>query len=327
MVRYLVGRLPSSLLVVAAASVLVFAMVRLVPGDPATTLAGPDASPEAVAAIRHELGLDQPAPVQYLQWVTSLLTLDLGRSYLVGGTIADLVRDGLANTLVLSVGALAIAIVSSLVLSLLWAWHAAPGARRTPASRTVDAILTAGNTIAVALPTFVTGPALVLLFGIVLRVLPTGGVAPGGWARPGIAAQYLLMPAVCLALPASAALTRFLTEALRAELGSPHVTTARAAGVPRRWLVLANALPAALPTFLTALGLQVGALLGGAVLVEAVFSWPGLGQLAAQAIDRRDYPVVQVLLILAVVVFVAIQLLTDLVHARIDPRVRIHGLG
>lgn len=327
MLRYLLRRLPSSLVVLAAASLLIFSVIRLVPGDPATTLAGPDATPEAIAAIRHDLGLDQPAPLQYLHWLVSLVTFDLGRSYLVGGTISDLVVAGLTNTLVLTAGALLLAVVSSVVLSVVWAWSAAPGVRQGRRTHAVDATLTGLNTFAVALPTFVTGPALVLLFGIVLPVLPTGGTPPGGFlARPGIAVQYLLMPAVCLALPASAALTRFLTEALRAELGSPHVTTARAAGVSRARLVLTNALPAALPTFLTALGLQVGGLLGGAVLVEAVFSWPGLGQLAAQAIDRRDYPVVQVLLMLAVAVFVVIQLITDLVHARIDPRVRIHGL-
>ena len=318
MTRYLLRRLPSALLVLFLASLVIFAILRLVPGDPATTLAGPDAPPETIASIRHELGLDRSVIAQYLSWLGHLITGDPGRSFLIGGQIADLVRAGLVNTLVLAGAALVLATVSSVVLAVLWVWRS---------QRVIDAVLTAGNTLALALPTFVTGVSLVLLFGIVIPVLPVGGTPPDGFvARPDLAVQYLVMPAVCLALPSSAALTRYLAESLRTELGGPYITTARAAGVPHRRLVLAHALPAAMPTYLTALGLQAGALLGGAVLVEAVFSWPGLGQLAAQAIDRRDYPVVQVLLLLSVAVFVFIQVLTDLVHAYLDPRIRIGGL-
>jgi peptide/nickel transport system permease protein len=318
MTRYLLRRLPSALGVLLLASILIFAILRLVPGDPASSLAGPDATPDAIAAIRSELGLDQPVAVQYLHWMRSVLTFDLGRSYLIGGQISDLVRTGLANTLVLTGAALVLAVAGSLLTALLWApLEGGP----------LDRVLTAVNTLALALPTFVTGVALVLAFGVVLRVLPSGGTPPDGFlVRPDLAVQYLLMPAVCLALPASAALTRFLTESLRSELAAPYVVTARATGARPRRLLVAHALPAALPTYLTALGLQAGSLLGGAVLVEAVFSWPGLGQLAAQAINSRDYPVVQVLLLLSVTVFVLIQLATDLVHAYLDPRIRVGGL-
>jgi peptide/nickel transport system permease protein len=315
---YVLRRLPSAVGVLVLASILIFAVLRLVPGDPASLLAGPDATPEAVAAIRADLGLDQPVVLQYLDWVRSVLTFDLGRSYLIGGQIADLVRTGLTNTLVLTGAALVLAVVGSVGTALLWApLDGGP----------LDRALTGVNTLALALPTFVTGVALVLAFGVVLRVLPSGGTPPDGFGvRPDLAVQYLLMPAVCLALPASAALTRFLTESLRSELAAPYVVTARATGTTPRRLLVAHALPAALPTYLTALGIQAGTLLGGAVLVEAVFSWPGLGQLAAQAITSRDYPVVQVLLLLSVTVFVVIQLSTDLVHAYLDPRIRVGGL-
>jgi peptide/nickel transport system permease protein len=316
--RYLLRRLPSAVGVLLLASVLIFAILRLVPGDPASLLAGPDASPEAVAAIRTELGLDQPVVTQYLHWLGSVLTFDLGRSYLIGGQIADLVTTGLANTLVLTGAAVLLAVVGSLAAALVWA--------RVDGGP-VDRLLTGANTLALALPTFVTGVALVVLFGVVLRVLPSGGTPPDGFlVRPDLAVQYLVMPAVCLALPASAALTRFLAESLRSELAAPHIVTARAAGVRPGRLLVGHALPAALPTYLTALGIQAGTLLGGAVLVEAVFNWPGLGQLAAQAIDSRDYPVVQVLLLLSVAVFVVVQLATDLVHAYLDPRIRVGGL-
>lgn len=316
--RYLLHRLPSAIAVLLVASVLIFALLRLVPGDPASTLAGPDASPETIAAINHELGLDQPLIGQYLTWIGHVLTFDLGRSYLIGGQIADLVSAGLANTLWLTGAALLLAIAGSVVTALVWVG--------VP-SRTLDAALTGFNTVALALPTFVTGVILVVVFGLLLPILPTGGVPPNGFlAEPDIPVQYLILPAICLALPASAGLTRFLAESLRSELAAPYLTTARAAGISSRRLLVAHALPAALPPYLTVLGLQAGALLGGAVLVEAVFSWPGLGQLAAQAIDRRDYPVVQVLLLLSVAVFVVIQLGTDVVHAYLDPRIRIGGL-
>jgi peptide/nickel transport system permease protein len=317
MIGYLLRRLPSALLVLVAASVLIFSLLRLVPGDPATTLAGPDASPEAIAAIRASLGLDLPVWRQYLDWLGALGRLDLGRSYLIGGDIGPLVLGGLGNTLVLAVSALLLAVLAGLAVGI---------AAVLPRRRWVDAAITAANTLALALPTFVTGVLLVLVFAVVFPVLPAGGVPPDGfWARPDIAVQYLLLPAVCLALPVAAALSRFLTEALRTELEQPYVLTARALGIDRRRIVLHQALPAALPAMLTALGIQVGNLLGGAILVEAIFTWPGLGQLVEQAISRRDYPVVQVLLLLSVAVFVLVQLATDVVHALLDPRIRIGG--
>src|SRR5207244_2391256 len=141
------------------------------------------------------------------------------------------------------------------------------------------------NTLAVALPTFVTGVLLVLVFAVVLPVLPAGGVPPDGFvARPDIAVQYLLLPALCLALPTAAAVSRFLTDALQTQLRQPYVTTAAALGISRRRVVLTQVLRNALPSTVTLLGIQVGVLLGGAVLVEAIFAWPGLGRLVEQGI-------------------------------------------
>ena len=276
-----------------------------------------DATPEAIAQIRHNLGLDQPVITQYLHWVGGVLTGDLGHSYMIGGEIAALVAHGAVNTLVLAAAALALTIVISVLTACVWVWTK---------SKIIDSIITGFNTITLGLPTFVTGIVMVLIFGILLPVLPAGGTPPKGFAdRLDISAQYLIMPAVCLALPASAGLTRFLAESLRTELQAPYITTARAAGVDERRLLLAHALPAALPTYVTALGIHIGGLLGGAVLVEAVFTWPGLGQLISQAIDNRDYPVVQILLLISVGVFIVIQLITDVLHAALDPRIRIGG--
>lgn len=314
MTRYLLRRTLSTLLVLTVASMLIFIVIRLVPGDPVSTLAGPDATPEARAAVRAGLGLDQPLVLQYLHWVRGMLSLDPGRSYIIGGDIASLVRDGLVNTLVLTLAALLIAVTLAVVGSL--------GALLAD-RRWLDSLLAGLNTLAVALPTFVTGVLLVVLFAVVLPILPAGGSPPDGFvARPDIAVQYLLMPAVCLALPAAAALTRFLTEGLRTQLAQPYVMTARALGISRRRILFTQALPNALPSSITVLGVQVGTLLSGAVLVEAIFAWPGLGLLIEQAISSRDYPLVQALLLLSVVVFVVTQLVTDTVNAALDPRIR-----
>ncbi|MEV0245441.1 ABC transporter permease [Nocardia sp. NPDC050712] len=317
MTAYLLRRVPSAVAVLFGASVLIFLLLRAVPGDPASTLAGPDATPESIAAIRHQLGLDRSVPAQYVSWLHGLLTGDLGRSYIIGGQIGDLIARGLTNTLVLAGSALLLAVLVSLAVSIsavLWE------------RRWLNAIVAAANTVAVAIPTFVTGVLLVLVFAIAIPILPAGGIPPDGFAaQPDITVQYLLLPSICLALPVAAALTRFLTEALRTELGKPYVLTARSLGVPHREIVTRGALRNALPTMLTVLGIQSGALLGGAVLVEATFAWPGIGQLIEQGINRRDYPVVQALLLFSVAVFVAIQLTTDIVHAYLDPRIRIGG--
>ncbi|MGI5218435.1 ABC transporter permease [Nocardia sp. CA-290969] len=317
MVTYLVRRLPSAVLVLFLASILVFAVLRLVPGSPEVTLAGADATPEQLAAVRADLGLDRPLAAQYLSWLGDLLTFDLGTSYLVGGSIAELISYGAQNTVVLTLAALLLAVVFALTVST---------ASVIFRSRILNAVVTVSNSLAAALPIFITGTLLVLLFGILWPILPSGGTPPDGFfTRPDLAVQYLLLPALTLAVPAGAALTRFLVEALHTELRQPYTATAQALGVSRRRIVLAHALPNALPSVLTVLGLTIGGLLGGAVLVESIFVWPGLGLLAEEAINSRDYPLVQVLLILSVAVFVVLQLLTDIAHAWLDPRIRLGG--
>lgn len=317
MVRYLLVRASTALLVLWLASVGVFALIRLVPGDPVDVLAGPDATAESRATIAAELGLDKPFWAQYATWVGDLVTGDLGRSYQVGGEVAELLADGALNTIVLTLTAVTLAAAGALAASAL-----AVLADR----RWLNHLLAVANTAAVAVPTFATSLILVLIFAVIWRVLPAGGTPPGGlFARPDITVQYLALPALALALPAWASLTRFLTESLHTQLRQPYVTTARALGIPRHRIMLTQALPNALPPAVTVLGLQTGHLLGGAVLVEAVFAWPGLGRLIEQGISSRDYPVVQVLLLVSVVVFVTIQLATDVIQAWLDPRVQLVG--
>lgn len=315
--RYVLRRLPSAFLMVVLASIVVFLVIRLVPGDPATSLAGPNPSPRSLAAARAELGLNHSIVHQYLHWAGSMITLDFGRSYVIGGQIGTLILEGLGNTLVLTGAALLIAVVLALVASLT-----AVIAER----RWLNALLTGANTVAMAFPPFVTGPLFILVFAVLDPVLPAGGAPPGGlFAEPGATVEFLILPALCLGLPVAAVLTRFLSEGLRTQMRQPYVTTAIALGIPRRRVVLTQTLRNALPATVTVLGIQIGFLLGGSVLVETIFAWPGLGQLAERAINGRDYPLIQILLLLAVVVFVVIQLLTDLVHAYLDPRIRLAG--
>ncbi|MER5712531.1 ABC transporter permease [Streptomyces sp. NPDC042898] len=309
---HLLRRLPSALLVLLLASFLVFAVLRLVPGDPAAVLAGPDASAEAEAAIRARLGLDDPLPAQYARWIGGLLTGDLGPSYAIGGQTADLIGDGIGATVELTLGALLFVVVLGAAFGIVGATS------RNRWLRGTVRILTTG---ALAVPPFVTGVLLVLLFAVLLGVLPPGGRVPLLTA-PDLGVQYLLLPALCLALPSAAVLGRYLEDSIGRALAEDYVRTATAAGIAPRRLLWRHVLPNALPPVVTLLGMQTGHLLGGAVLVEAIFAWPGLGQLAEQALVRRDYPVVQDLLLLLVTVFVLVQLLTDLVHARLDPRIR-----
>ncbi|MFE2295758.1 ABC transporter permease [Streptomyces sp. NPDC059452] len=309
---YLLRRLPSALLVLLAASFLIFTIIRLVPGDPASSLAGPDADAATVAAIRERLGLDAPLLTQYAHWIGSLVTGDLGPSYAIGGQVADLIGDGLGATVELTVAALLFVIVLGTAFGILGA---------TSRSGWVRSAIRVTTTAALAVPPFVSGVLLVILFAVVLGVLPPGGRV-SFLGAPDLAAQYLLLPALCLALPSAAVLGRYLKDGIERALAEDYVRTATAAGVAPRRLLWRHALPNALPPVVTLLGMQTGHLLGGAVLVEAIFAWPGLGQLAEQGLSRRDYPVVQDLLLLLVAVFVVVQLLTDLVYAWLDPRIR-----
>ncbi|MBO1416600.1 ABC transporter permease [Streptomyces sp. FH025] len=309
---FLLKRLPSALLVLLLASFAVFLILRLIPGDPATSLAGPDATPETVEAIRSQLGLDQPLFSQYVSWLGRLLSGDIGPSYAIGGQVADLIGDGFGATAQLTLGALLLVVLIALPLAVLGA---------TTRSRPVAAVVQAVTTGVLAIPPFVTGVVLVLVFAVSLGLLPAGG-HESLLTEPDLAVQYLAMPAVCLALPSAAVVARYLKDGIERALAEDYVRTATALGVSRRRTVWRHALPNALPSAITVLGLQVGHLIAGAVLVERIFAWPGLGQLIEQGVIRRDYPVVQDLLLLVVAVYVAVQLLTDLAYTWLDPRIR-----
>jgi peptide/nickel transport system permease protein len=313
MVRYVLRRLPSAIVVVFLASLAIFLLLRLSSGDPATTLAGPDASDETVAAIRRNLGLDRPLPLQYLVWLRGIVTGNLGDSYILHAPIAQLIGDSLLNTAELAVGALLLALVGGSIVGYVMG---------TARSRTVPNLLGAVTSFGVSAPPYVTGVLLVLLFAVTYRVLPAGGIGPG-LHEFSIGSQYLLMPALTLSLPTGATLARFFAASLRQTLDQDFVQAGIAKGLRRRRLMSGHVVPNALPPVLTVLGIQIGQLLGGAIIVEAIFAWPGIGQLLLQAVTGRDYLLTQDLLLIAVVVFIVVQIVTDVVDAAMDPRIRL----
>ncbi|MEU6554392.1 ABC transporter permease [Streptomyces sp. NPDC046915] len=315
MLRYALKRLPSAALVLAVASVLVFCVPRLAEGDAANVLAGPDATPSTIAAVRHDLGLDQSVLAQYLEWVHGILTGDLGTSYVRRQPAAAAIGDALGQTVSLTLAALLVAVLLGGIAGVVL------GVSR---NRVLTKVAGALVSLAFAIPPYVSGVLLVLLFAVTNRLLPSGGYVPLA-QDPGIAVQYLLMPAVCLGLPTAAILARFLSASIRQVQDEEFVRTGLAKGLRTRRLVQAHIIPNALPPVLTVLGIQVGQLLGGAIVVEAIFGWHGIGDLLVASVLNRDYVLVQDLLLFTVAVFVVIQTLTDLAHAAVDPRVRLEA--
>lgn len=315
MLRYTLRRVPSALVVLLAASVLVFTVPRLAQGDAADVLAGPDATAATRAAVRVDLGLDQSPVSQYVTWMRGLLSGDLGTSYIRKQPASVAMGDAISQTLTLTAAALVIAIVLGGAAGLVL------GASR----RRLLKRLTAGLvSLSFALPPYVSGVLLVLLFAVTIRLLPATGYRPLD-QDPVIAVQYLVMPAICLALPTAAVLARFLAASVRQVQDEDFVRTGVAKGLRPLRLVRAHVVPNALPPVLTVLGIQVGQLLGGAIVVEAIFGWHGVGDLLVSSVLNRDYVLVQDLLLFTVVVFVVVQTLTDLAHAAIDPRVRLEA--
>ena len=315
MINYALRRVPSALLVLIVASVLVFAVPRLASGDAADILAGPDSTAATREAVRHDLGLDQSPFLQYVQWARGLLTGDLGTSYIRKEPASHAITAALGQTVTLTVAALILAVVLGGLAGVVLGTG-----RRRLVTRPVGALVS----LAFALPPYVSGVLLVLLFAVTIRLLPATGYMPLSQS-PDIAVQYLLMPALCLALPTAATLARFLAASVRQVNDEDYIRTGVAKGLTSSRLVRAHVVPNALPPVLTVLGIQIGQLLGGAIVVEAIFAWHGIGDLLVNSVLDRDYVLVQDILLFAVAVFVVVQTLTDLVHAAIDPRIRLEA--
>ncbi|MCJ1900080.1 MULTISPECIES: ABC transporter permease [Paracoccus] len=311
MLRYVIRRLISLGLSLLLASALIFSVVELVPGDPASFMLGTGAQPETVTALRQQMGLDLPLPLRYLHWLGGLLAGDLGHSFTYKTPVAGMILDRMQVSLPLALMALALAVLIALPIGMFAA------ARR---GRAGDTGVMAATQVGIALPNFWFAMLLVLLFAVKLRWLPAGGFP--GWDHPAAALKSLLLPAVALALPQAAILARVLRSALVETLGQDYIRTARAKGLSAGQALSRHALRNALIPVLTIMGMQFSFLLAGAIIIENVFYLPGLGRLIFQAITQRDLIVVQGAVLVLVAAVILVTFLVDLSYALVDPRLR-----
>ena len=302
---YLARRLAQSALTLLGTSVLVFVILRVLPGDPAKMLLPEGAPQSAVEALNRQLGLREPLHVQYAIFLRSVFRGDFGQSFQYRAPALRVVVERLPATIDLTLAAMALTVLFGVATGIVAAVRQGTG---YDYAGTVVAVL--GQ----SLPNFWLGIMLILLFGVTLRWLPTSGFQ--GW-------PHLVLPAVTLAAYPTALVARLTRSSMLEILTQDYVRTGRAKGLAERVVVLSHALRNATIPVLTVIGLQIGTLLGGAVITESVFAWPGIGKLVVDAIFFRDFPVVQTILILSASIFVVINLLVDVLYTVIDPRIRL----
>lgn len=315
MLTLVARRLGSLVLTLAAVSMLVFLIMDVLPGDPAAIMLGTSASPDTLAALRQQLGLDQPLPVRYLLWLGGVLTGDLGTSYTYGVPVGGLIAERLAVTLPLALMAILISMLIAVPLGV------ASAAARNSRFDYLAGIL---SQLFIAVPGFWVALLLILAFSISLGWMPAGGF-PGWQAGLLAGLKALFLPAIALALPQAGVLTRVTRSSVLDVLHEDFVRTARAKGLTRRVALWRHVVPNALVPVITILGLQFTFLIAGAILIENVFNLPGLGRLAYQALTQRDVTVMQDVVLFFAGLVIVMNFLVDLAYLVLDPRLRGHG--
>jgi ABC-type dipeptide/oligopeptide/nickel transport system permease component len=305
MMRFLSLRILLALPAVWLIVTMVFLLAHIVPGDPVQQMLGEGARLEDVQQLRHTLGLDLPLPEQYVKYLSNVARGNLGESIRFQQPVTRVILDHFPATLELAIVALLVCAAIGIPAGILAA-H-----RRGAATDHAVGVFTL---FGLSVPNFALGPVLILIFSVFIGWLPVSG-------RGGI--PHLILPAVTLGAALAAILTRMVRTSVIEELSSDYVRTARAKGLPERAVLFRHAFRNALIPILTILGLQFGTLLAGTIVTEKIFSWPGIGRLAVLAIDARDYPLLQGCILLIALSYVAVNLLTDLVYAFVDPRVRL----
>ncbi len=305
MIDFVLSRLVSAVVVMLGVSVLVFLLVHLVPGDPVEVMLGEAASLADRESMREALGLDRPLAQQFLNYLHDLIRFDLGTSLHTKRPISETLLERLPATIELAAASLGIAVVISLPLGII-------AATRRGSAWDLGAM--GFSMIGVSIPNFLMGPLLILVFSVWLKWLPVSG-------RDGLGS--LILPAITLGSALAAILSRMIRSALLEVLAEDYMRTARAKGLRRREVVLRHALRNAALPVVTILGLQLGTLLGGAVITEIVFAWPGVGQLTIDAIQSRDYPVLQACVLVISLGYVVVNTATDLIYGWLDPRIRL----
>ncbi len=313
MAAYILRRLGVGILTLFAASIVVFAVLELVPGDPAQLMLGINATDETLAALREQMGLNQPVLVRYADWMLGMLAGDFGQSYTYSVPVIELIGERVVVSLPLAIIALFLSTAVAIPVGIYSA------ARR---GRAPDTIAMGTAQIGVAIPNFWFALLLVYVFAVGLRLVPAGGF-PGWSAGIWPAIKALILPSIALALPQAAILARVTRSALIEVLGEDYIRTARAKGLPRNHVLWRHALRNALIPVLTILGLQFAFLVAGTIIIENVFYLPGLGRLVFQAITQRDLIVVESVVMLLVATVIIVNLLVDLSYAIVDPRLRI----
>ena len=312
MIRYLEGRLLALGLVLGLMSVIVFSFVHLIPGDPVVAILGTEVDQETQQALRHAMGLDRPLLAQYGVWLAAALRGDLGRSVRTQQPVAAILAQKLPVTLELTAAAALVGLAIELPAGVLAAVH-----RNSAVDLGAMGLALTG----VSIPSFWLGVMLILLFALRWRLLPSLGYVPFD-RGPTDALRHMVLPAVTLGLGLAGALTRMVRSDLLEELGREYVRTARAKGLRFTRVIAKHVLRNALLPTLTVLGIQISVLLGGAVITEQIFVWPGVGQLIVQAVQSRDYPVLQGAILIVAVLAAVVQLLVDVAYAVMNPRIR-----
>jgi ABC-type dipeptide/oligopeptide/nickel transport system permease component len=304
MLRYLIRRLLLTIPVLLGVATLVFALIHLVPGDPAQSMLGEGASVEDVAKLRQALGLDRPLPVQYRAFLTGLVRGDLGSSFRYGTPVTREIRDRLFRTMQLALAAMTVAILLALPLGIVAAVF-----RGTAVDHAAMTLALAG----ISMPNFWLGPLLAILFAVHLGWLPVAGTG---------SIWHLVLPSITLGAALAAILARMTRASLLEELRELYVIAARARGLSRVRAIVRHAFRNSLIPVVTIIGLQFGAVLTGTIITETIFAWPGVGRLLIQAINFRDYPLVQGCILFIAGTYVVMNLLTDLTYGLLDPRIR-----
>lgn len=304
-IAYIVRRLLTALITLVGVIAVVVLMVQALPGDPARVIAGLQATPEQVEKIRHTMGLDQPVAVQFWRYIDGLLHGNMGTSARTGGSVTSLVGTALPFTLELAILGTIFGVVFGIALGVLAATHKGKWA---------DAVSSMIGVAGVSMPVYWLGILLIVVFAVNLKLVPVSGAST---------LSSLILPSVTLGVFSMAVVSRMTRSTMLDTLDQDYVRTVRAKGVAER-VAVRHALRNAFIPILTVIGLQFGTLLGGAVLTETVFSWPGIGQLLVTSINARDFPAVQGIVLIFAAMFVIVNIITDLLYSVVDPRVRLY---
>ncbi len=304
MFQYIIRRLISTIPVLFGISLMLFFLLRALPGDPAQVIAGELATQQEVERIRTQLGLDQPVYMQYAKFMWRLVQFDLGTSTRTQYPVTQEIAPRLLNTVILAVAAMILACLLGIPAGIVAAVKP-----YTP----MDMVVTALALFGMSMPAFWLGLMLIIIFSVKLKLLPVGG--SGGFV-------YLILPAITLAAYLLASIARNTRSAMMEVLAQDYITTARSKGVREKMVIIRHALKNSFIPVITVIGLQFGSLLGGTVLTETVFAWPGLGRLLVSSMLARDYPVIQGAILIFALLFVLTNLIVDMLYAYFDPRVR-----